>query len=384
MGKRVIILGSTGSIGTRAIDVIRSLGSDWKIVGLAAGSNWSKLAEQAREFKPKKVVIANEKYHTQLSEAIASLPTEILSGEENVHNLASMPDADFVICAITGAKSITSVINAINAGHDIGFASKEALVLAGKQIMTLVKQKNINMMPIDSEHSAIFQAMQAGSKNEVEKIILTASGGPFRDWDKEKMQNATLKQALAHPTWAMGTKITVDSATMANKALELIEAHYLFDIDASQIDIVIHPESIVHSFVEFCDGSVIAQLSVPDMAMPIQYALTWPERKKCICNRLDLSAVGRLNFHSPDFDKFPVLKLGYEVAKTGGTAGAVFNASNEQAVELFIKGQIKFGEIIDLVKNVLDKHKFNPEPELEELFEIDKWAREEVLKIAKS
>ncbi len=296
-----------------------------------------------------------------------------------------MSEANFVICAIVGARSITSVMHAINAGHDIGFASKEALVLAGKQIMSLAREKKINMLPIDSEHSAIFQAMQAGTSKEVHKIILTASGGPFRDWPTKKMQDATLSQALEHPTWSMGTKITVDSATMMNKALEIIEAHYLFDMPASQIDVLIHPESIAHSFVEFCDGSVIGQFSIPDMAMPIQYALTWPVRKNmCISKRLDLSAIGLLHFHKPDFEKFPALKLGYEVAQAGGTSGAVFNAANEQAVEIFIQGKIRFGKIVELIERVLDKHEFKSEPKLEELFELDRWARQEILRIAQN
>ncbi len=382
MGKRVIILGSTGSIGSRAIDVIRALGAGWEIVGLAAGSNWKKLAEQAREFEPKRVVIADHRYHKELADCLCDLPIEVFSGEEQVEALAGMEGADFVICAIMGAKSIKSVIRAIRSGYDIGFASKESLVLAGKQIMLLARERGIRLLPVDSEHSAIFQAMQAGKQEEVERIILTASGGAFRDWPVEKMKEATLKEALEHPTWSMGTKITVDSATMINKALEIIEAHYLFDIDVSRIEVLIHPESIAHSFVEFCDGSVIGQFSVPDMAMPIQYALTWPERRVCIINRLDLSSVGRLHFYGPDFSKFPALKLGYEVARAGGTAGAVFNAANEQAVDMFISGKIKFGRIVELIEEVLDRHKFKSNPELDELFELDKWARREVLMIS--
>ncbi len=380
MGKRIVILGSTGSIGTRTIEVVRNLGEDWRVVGLAAGGNWRRLAEQAREILPKRVVIAEERFYHELKDALKGLPIEVSAGQEQVESLSAMGEADFIVCAIVGARSITSVLRAIDAGKDIGLASKEALVLAGRVVMSRAKEKGINLLPIDSEHSAIFQSMQAGDRKEVNRIILTASGGPFRDWPVERIRNATLEQALAHPTWSMGTKITVDSATMMNKSLEIIEAHHLFDIDASNIDVLIHPESIAHSFVEFCDGSVIGQLSVPDMAMPIQYALTWPMRSKCIGNHLDLSAVGRLHFHKPDFDKFPALKLGYEVADVGGTAGAVFNAANEQAVEVFIQGKINFGEIVDLIKRVLDRHKFKSNPELEELFELDRWARQEIIK----
>lgn len=379
MGKRIVILGSTGSIGKRTIDVVRSLGSDWKIAGLAAGSNWQLLSEQAREVLPQRVVISEEENYSRLCDSLRDLPIEVSCGSGEVEDLAGMDEADFVLCAIVGSQSIASVFRAIEAGHDIGIASKEALVLAGQQVMSRAREKGIAFLPVDSEHSAIFQSLQAGRRDEVHRIILTASGGPFREWPAERVREASLEEALSHPTWSMGKKITIDSATMMNKALETIEAHYLFDIGPAKIDVLIHPESIVHSLVEFCDGSTIGQFSVPDMALPIEYALTWPERKRCVGERLDLAKAGKLHFYEPDFEKFPALKLAYQVAEKGGTAGAVFNAANEMAVEIFIQGRIIFGKITELVDNVLNKHKWKANPSLEELFEADRWARKEVV-----
>ncbi len=348
------------------------------MVGLAAGSNWEKLARQARQFVPRQVVLSDPRHMDQLRNALRDLPIKVSAGASEVVELAGLPEADFVLCAIVGSQSILPVLRAIEAGKEIGLASKEALVLAGRQVMRSAKEKKVNLLPVDSEHSAVFQALQAGKPREVSRIILTASGGPFRDWTKEKIRHATLNEALAHPTWAMGKKITIDSATMMNKALEIIEAHYLFDVPAEKIQVLIHPESIVHSLVEFCDGSVIGQFSVPDMAIPIQLALTWPSRENGIGKGLNLARVGQLNFFDPDFGKFPALRLAYEVAKKGGTAGAVFNAANERAVETFIAGKIKFGEIVDMIESVLGRHDWIADPSLEELLQADQWARNEV------
>jgi 1-deoxy-D-xylulose-5-phosphate reductoisomerase len=378
--KNIVVLGSTGSIGRRTLDVALALGEECRIEGLAAGRNWQELAKQARKFLPKHVAIADEQYYDLLKNALKDLPIEVSAGESSVQSLAELSEVNFVLCAIVGAQSILSVLKAIDAGKTIGLASKEALVLAGEQVMARAKEKGVKILPVDSEHSAVFQCLQAGQKREVHRIILTASGGPFRDWPKEKIRSATLEQALNHPTWSMGKKITIDSATMMNKALEIIEARHLFDTPVDTIEVVIHPESIVHSLVEYCDGAMIGQFSLPDMALPIQYALTWPERRDGINRRLNLADVGKLNFYKPDYEKFPSLRLAYEVAARGGTCGAVLNAANEKAVEFFIAGKIKFGEITELVEKVLTNHNWISKPGLEELLQADKWAREEVIR----
>ncbi len=348
------------------------------MVGLAAGENWQELAKQARKFLPRYVAIANPRYLELLRNALKDLPVEVSAGDNAVRDLSELPEADFVLCAIMGAQSISSVLRAIDAGKDVGLASKEALVLAGEQVMSRAREKGVKLLPVDSEHSAIFQSLEAGRQEEVNRIILTASGGPFRSWTKEDIHNATLEQALNHPTWAMGKKITIDSASMMNKALEIIEAKYLFDTSADAIEVVVHPESIVHSLVEFCDGAVIGQFSIPDMAIPIQYALTWPERKECIGRRLNLTEICQLSFYKPDYEKFPALRLAYEVASRGGTCGAVFNAANERSVEYFMSAKLKFGEIIELVEKVLTNHDWISKPCLEELLQADQWARDEV------
>jgi 1-deoxy-D-xylulose-5-phosphate reductoisomerase len=378
VGKNIVILGSTGSIGQRTLDVVEALGDGWRIVGLAAGSNWRTLAEQARKFRPRRVVLSQDRDYARLKETLRDLPIEVAAGPAAVEELAEAPDADFVLCAIVGAQSLLSVLRAIEAGKNIGLASKEALVLGGPQVMARAREKSVAILPVDSEHSAIFQALQAGRSGEVRRIILTASGGPFRQWDKHKIRQATLDQALEHPTWSMGKKITIDSATMMNKALEIIEAHHLFGVGEDKISVLIHPESIVHSLVEFCDGSVIGQFSVPDMAIPIQLALTWPDRRPCIGEGLDLARISRLHFYEPDFEKFPALRLAYEVARRGGTAGAVFNAANERAVELFVAGKIRFGEIVETIERVLQRHEWIERPSLEDLLQADQWARNEV------
>jgi len=378
VGNQIVILGSTGSIGKRTLDVIQGLGEGWRVAGLAAGSNWQILAEQAKRFRPKHVVISNPKHYEHLKQALHDLPITVSAGTSAVADLATLPEADFVLCAIVGAQSLLSVLQAIDAGKTVGLASKEALVLAGDQVMSRARAKGVQVLPVDSEHSAVFQALNAGRREDVRRIILTASGGPFRNWSKQSIQSATLAQALAHPTWSMGKKITIDSATMMNKALEIIEARYLFDVSADRIGVLIHPESIIHSLVEFCDGSVIGQLSVPDMAIPIQLALTWPERRPCIGRGLNLAQLGRLNFAEPDFEKFPALRLAYQVAEKGGTAGAVLNAANAQAVAIFIKDQLQFGEIVEIIERVLADHTWVAKPTLEDLLQADQWARNEV------
>ncbi len=380
MVKRIVILGSTGSIGRRAIDVIESLGDEYRIVGLAAGGNWKALADQARRVLPDVIAIADEKNYMKLKEEIVGVPIEVRAGKDAVIDLAGWSGADFILCAIPGAESIFSVLRAIDTGHNIGLASKEALVLAGSIVMEKAREKGVHILPVDSEHSAIFQSMQAGRREEINKIILTGTGGPFRDWPTDKIKHASLDQALAHPKWSMGRKVTIDSATMMNKALELIEAHHLFEISIDKIEILIHPEAIVHSLVEFCDGSQIAQLSMPDMAIPIAYTITWPERKYLmnIIRQLNLADVGKLSFYRPDTDKFPAIRLAYQVGRESGTAPAVFNAANEEAIKLFIERKIDFGQITELTERILNQHQKISKPNIQQLLEADTWARRKI------
>jgi len=383
VGKSVAILGSTGSIGERTLDVIRSLGGDWRVVGLTAGSNWRGLIEQAREFTPRQIAIADAQHYGALRDALGNSSIEVLCGPEGVAEVASLAEAQFILCAIVGSASIEPTLSAARCGKDLGLASKEALVAAGKLLLDQARNSGARIIPVDSEHSAIFQALQSGKKEELSQIMLTASGGPFLDWPIEKIKKATPAHAMNHPTWSMGKKITIDSATMMNKGLELIEAHYLFGLSADRIRVVIHPESVVHSLVEFCDGVMIGQLSQPDMAIPIQYALTWPERKAAPASRLDLAALGRLTFMEPDREKFPALDLARQAARMEGSAPAVMSSANEQAVECFAQGRISFPEIVELTAEVLSRHDYNARPNLPELLEIDRWARNEVLRCLK-
>jgi len=378
VGKAVVILGSTGSIGTRALDVIRALGMDYPVVGLAAGGNWRKLAEQALEFRPKRVVLADERHLADLREALSGSGIAVAGGAAAVEELAAQPEADFVLCAIVGSISIRPALAAVRAGKQLGLASKEALVVTGALILEEAAKSGARIIPVDSEHSAIFQAVLAGKADEVAAITLTASGGPFLHWPLEKMRAATVRDALDHPKWSMGRKITIDSATMMNKALEIIEAHYLFGMPAESIRVAIHPEAIVHSLVEFSDGVFIAQLSQPDMAMPIQYALTWPDRRPCIGPKLDLTACGPLTFLEPDRQRFPALELAYAAARAGGSAPAVINAANERAVGRFLNEEIPFHRIVEATQTVLASHRPISRPSLDALLEADRWARDEV------
>ena len=370
-------MGSTGSIGTSTLEVVRSLGDQFRIVGLAANRRWRELAAQCAACHPAAVAIADAANADALRPLLNS-STELLAGPEGLVELARREDSDFVVAAIVGAAGLASTIAAVQAGKNVGLANKEALVVAGSILVPLARRTGARLLPIDSEHSAIFQAISAGRRSEVHKVYLTASGGPFRTWTAEQMAQATLADALRHPTWNMGPKITIDSATMMNKALEIIEACWLFDLKPDSVEVLIHPESIIHSMVEFCDGSVVAQLGVPDMKTPIQYALTHPDRAAGCARRLDFSTIRRLNFEPPDLERFPALRLGYEVARAGGTAGAVFNAANEQAIEAFRAGQIPFGRIVQLTEHVLARHHVEPQPTLEQLLAADAWARLEV------
>ena len=302
---------------------------------------------------------------------------QILTGEDSVRKMVSNGDVDIVISAIVGAAGLPAAIEVIKSGKTLALANKEALVMAGGLIMSMAKEKGVKILPVDSEHSAVLQALSAGRPDEVKKIIITASGGPFYNRPKEELSEVTLEEALNHPTWKMGQKITIDSATLMNKALEVIEAKWLFNLSSTQIEVIIHPESIVHSLVEFCDGSVIAQMGLPDMKVPIQYALTYPHRENGSTESLDLAKLGSLNFRKPDMDKFPALRLGYEVVEKGGTMGATLNAANEIAVQAFIERKIKFTDITELVERVMNKHNFIKDPDLEDIMHADNYARKE-------
>ena len=377
MKKRVVILGSTGSIGQSSLQVLAGLSPDFEVVGLAARSSWQTLAEQSRYWHPEAVAIADSRCGKDLRSAVGDgLP--VLDGPESLVELIEKVDCDCVVAAVVGGAALPAVLRAVELGRRVALASKEALVMAGSLIMPLTEQTGARIIPVDSEHSAVFQAMQAGRLAEVRRIYLTSSGGPFRTWSVERMAEATLEDALNHPTWNMGPKITIDSATLMNKALEIIEAHWLFGLKPEQIQVLTHPESVVHAMVEFADGSVMAQMGEPDMRTPIQYALTYPERASCPAPALDLGKPRRLTFEPPDPQRFPSIRLAYKVVRQGGLAGAVLNAANESAVELFRAGEIRFPEIVELTEQALAHHEHNPSPTLADLMAADRWARNEV------
>lgn len=377
MTRRVLLLGSTGSIGAAALDVARALPDEIRIVGLAARNSWEKLAAQAAEFDVRRVAIAEAACGDELRRRLGS-GTRVYSGPAGLVEIVRDTEADFVLAGIVGAAGLPATLAAVERGLDVGLANKESLVVAGSILMPLVRRTGGKLIPIDSEHSAIFQAMHAGRPDEVRRVYLTASGGPFRTWSAERIAAATLAQALDHPVWSMGPKITIDSATMMNKALEIVEAHHLFGLQVDQIEVLIHPESIVHSMVEFADGSFVAQLGTPDMRTPIQYAMTFPRRRPATAPTLCWNQARRLHFEPPDLDRFPALRLGYEAARAGGCCGAVFNAANEAAVEAFRGGRIGFGRITALIEQTLRRHRPIASPTLEELLAADAWARQEV------
>ena len=377
MSAGVTILGSTGSIGTQALEVIGHLGGSHRVVGLSAARRWELLAEQAEACRPEAVAIEDPALADQLAPRLNG-SIDLLRGPRALVELAERPESDVVIAAIVGAAGLPATLAAVGAGKRIGLANKEALVVAGSVLIPLARERGATLLPIDSEHSAIFQALQAGRRDEVHKIYLTASGGPFRTWTTDQMARATVEDALNHPTWSMGPKITIDSATLMNKALEIIEACWLFDLEPEQIEVVVHPESIIHSMVEFCDGSLIAQLGSPDMRTPIQYALTYPRRQAACGRRLDVTALRRMHFEPPDPQRFPALRLGYEAAAAGGTAGAVLNAANEAAVDAFRQGRLRFPDIVAQTEATFRDHEVIAEPTFDELLAADQWARRQV------
>lgn len=375
---RIAVLGATGSIGTSGLDVIAAHRDRLQAVALTTHSRWEELARQCRQHRPRWAVVCDATLRDRADRSQFPQETELCFGSDAVEQIAASKDVDTVLCGIVGAAGLRGAWAAVESGKRVALANKETLVVAGPLIMQLAARTGAQLIPVDSEHSAIFQSLQSGRRDEVKRIVLTASGGPFRGWTQAQLSQVTKEQALAHPTWQMGPKITIDSATMMNKALEIIEARWLFGLDAEQIAVVVHPQSIIHSLVEFHDGSVIAQLSPPDMKLPIQYALTYPERWPGISPCLDWQSVIRLEMFPPDYEAFPALELGFDVARRGGTAGAVLNAANETAVQRFLDGTLKFCEIPRACRDVLNSHNFQPQPSLSELLRLDGWARQEM------
>ena len=367
--RNIALIGSTGSIGTQTLEVVRN-NPDLKICSLACNKSIDLLEKQIREFDPVIAAVYDEKAAADLSLRIKDTHCRIVSGMQGLIEAAAIDAADIVVTAIVGMIGIEPTIAAINAGKDIALANKETLVCAGHIIMPLAQEKGVRILPVDSEHSAIFQCLQGNKENRIDRILLTCSGGSFRGYTKEQLKNVTLKEALDHPTWNMGRKITVDCATLANKGLEVMEAKWLFNVDPDQVQVVIHPQSIVHSMVRFDDGSVIAQMSSPDMKLPINYALFYPERRSLNTRLLDFWDIQDLHFEKPDTDTFPALKLAYKAIRCGGSMPTVFNAANEYAVGRFLNGEVSFTEISHIIGSYMENHKVIPDPTLEEILSI--------------
>jgi 1-deoxy-D-xylulose-5-phosphate reductoisomerase len=376
--RRVAVLGCTGSIGTSTLSVAEALPDRVQVVGLVCHSKCQLLAEQCHQFRPRVAVVTDRAAFDSLDRSAFPAETELKYGDDAVCELASGADVDVVLSAVVGAAGLAGTWAAIDAGKTVALANKESLVVGGPLVTELAAKRNAVLLPVDSEHSAIFQALTGHTAADVERVVLTASGGPFRGRTADELESVSPEQALKHPTWQMGPKITIDSATLMNKALEVIEARWLFNLKASQIDVIVHPESVVHSFVEFADGSVLAQCSPPDMRLPIQYALLYPHRVPGPAKRLNWKELNRWQFEQPDRATFPALELGFEVAARGGTCGAVLNAANEAAVGRFLDRQIGFLDIARCVRAVLGAHDFDPTPTLTTLLRLDGWARQEV------
>jgi 1-deoxy-D-xylulose-5-phosphate reductoisomerase len=375
--KRLAILGSTGSIGQSTLAVVAEHPEEFAVLGLAAGGNVNLLAEQIRQFRPTLVSVQSETAATQLRELVAREGSpEILWGPAGARQVAVAPGVDLVVSAMVGAVGLEPTLAAIQAGMPVALANKETLVAAGSLVMAMAKAQGVPIIPVDSEHSAIFQALHGQRREDVRRLWLTASGGPFRAWDMARLRQATAAQALKHPNWSMGPKITIDSATMMNKALEVIEASVLFGLPVDKVEVYIHPQSIIHSLVEFVDGSVMAQLGVPDMRLPIAYALSYPRRLPLNSPPLDLCRVGQLTFESPDMTRFPGLALGYAAARTGGTMPAVLNAANEMAVAAFLEGRLTFMDIPKTVEATMAAHRHQPLESLEQVLAVNRWARD--------
>ena len=380
--QRLAVLGATGSIGTQTLDVVRLFPDRFDVRALTCGANVDLLTEQAREFRPEVVVAGSAPKAKTLRHRLSSLDIEVLAGEEGLRHVAARDDVDSVVAAVVGFTGLVPVLAALRAGKRVALANKETMVVGGDLVQEAVEEGDGELLPVDSEHSAIFQCIAGESEQTVETVVLTASGGPFRTRPANTFDDVTVDEALNHPNWSMGPKITIDSATMMNKGLEVIEARWLFDLTVDEIQVLVHPQSIVHSMVAFADGAVKAQLGVPDMKVPIQYALSYPSRWPAPHERLDWSEVSRLDFEQPDTDKFPCLQLAYDALDAGGTAPAVLNAANEQAVSLFLEEEIAFVDIPRAIEDAMDQLTLNGTPTLEDLSDADEWARECVKELA--
>jgi 1-deoxy-D-xylulose-5-phosphate reductoisomerase len=379
--RRVAILGSTGSIGRNALEVIRRLGNRVSIVGLSTNRRIEDLVQQTGEFRPSAVAVCDEAVRERAESLLGAGKIDVFWGPEGLVRLVQLPDVDLVVNAVVGAAGIRPTLAAIEAGKDVAIANKESLVAAGGLIMDAARRVGVNIIPVDSEHSAVFQCLRGEDRASIRRLVLTASGGPLVDMTADEIANVRAAEALKHPTWNMGQKVTIDSATMLNKGFEVIEAQWLFGIPSGQIDVVIERRSIVHSLVEFADGSVVALMSVPDMRLPIQYALTFPERVDTGWARLDLSLTGPMTFEQPDVNRFPCLSLAYQVAKTGGTAGAVLGAADEIAVEAFVQGKISFADIHSTLRTVVSLHESQEADSIESVFAADVWSRQQAKSI---
>lgn len=364
--KNIAVLGSTGSIGTQTLEIVRN-NPDLQVVALAAGSSVDLMEAQIREFRPKLAAMWGEAAAAELRSRVADMPVKVVAGMEGLLEIAVMPESQVLVTAIVGMIGIRPTIAAIEAGKDIALANKETLVTAGHIIMPLAKEKGVSILPVDSEHSAIFQSLNGEPKERISKILLTASGGPFRGRTRAELANIQVEDALKHPNWAMGRKITIDSSTLVNKGLEVMEAKWLFDVDLDRIQVVVHPQSVIHSMVEFADGGIMAQLGTPDMKLPIQYALFYPDRRPMPGKRLDFYELGQITFEKPDLENFPGLKLAYQASAVGGSMPTVYNAANEKAVGLFLDRKISYLQITELIEAAMAQHKVIAEPTVEEI-----------------
>ena len=379
--KKIGVMGSTGSIGTQTLEIVRSYPDKLKVVALAAGKNVDLLEKQIREFKPSYAVMWSEEAAEDLKQRVADLDVKIGCGMDGLLEMAVLTEMEILVTAIVGMIGIRPTIEAIKHHKDIALANKETLVTAGHIIMPLAKENHVSILPVDSEHSAIFQSLQGNRRDQVKRILLTASGGPFRGKKRDELANMTVEDALKHPNWSMGRKITIDSSTLVNKGLEVMEAKWLFDVELDDIQVLVHPQSIIHSAVEYQDGAVIAQLGVPDMKLPIQYALFYPDRLPMQGKKLDLFEVGTMTFEKPDMETFEGLQLAFQAAKAGGSMPTVYNAANEMAVSLFLDKKIRFLQITEMIREAMQHHKVIDQPSVEQILETEAYAREQVMSV---
>lgn len=379
--KKIGVMGSTGSIGTQTLEIVRSYPDKLKVVALAAGKNVDLLEKQIREFKPSYAVMWSEEAAEDLKQRVADLDVKIGCGMDGLLEMAVLAEMEILVTAIVGMIGIRPTIEAIKHHKDIALANKETLVTAGHIIMPLAKENHVSILPVDSEHSAIFQSLQGNRRDQVKRILLTASGGPFRGKKRDELANMTVEDALKHPNWSMGRKITIDSSTLVNKGLEVMEAKWLFDVELDDIQVLVHPQSIIHSAVEYQDGAVIAQLGVPDMKLPIQYALFYPDRLSMQGKKLDLFEVGNMTFEKPDMETFEGLQLAFQAAKTGGSMPTVYNAANEMAVSLFLDKKIRFLQITEMIREAMQHHNVIDQPSVEQILETEAYAREQVMSV---